>query len=117
MVTWEEKLRAWGYPRYRELARVLRRLGFRPEDFKTPAELAKALSETARTYGLTEDILNIIKDFLQWFLNTIKPYIGDFILIFAGAAITSWAKGWIKIAGIVPIALGIWDLAKRLGVV
>jgi len=117
MVTWEAKLQAWGYPRYRELARVLRRLGLRPEEFESPAELAKVLSETARTYGLAEDIMNTIKDFIDWFLNTIKPYIGDFFLIIAGSLISSWGKGWLKIVGVVPVALGIYDMAKRLGVV
>jgi len=117
MVTWEQKLQAWGYPRYRELARVLRKLDIEPEEVQTPMELAKKLSEIARTYGLAEDISNAIRGFIDWVAGIIKPYVGDFFLIIAGSLISSIGKGWIKVVGVVPVALGIYDMAKRLGVV
>jgi len=110
---WVEKLEEWNYPKPYELAPILEELGLNPEDFQNPLQLGLKLRQIPIPMAWWDPIIW----FFQWLWEIIKPYAVDIGLITLGGFMTMILSGWYKVAGLIPLGYGLYDILKRVGVI
>lgn len=117
---WITKLEEWGYPHDKAaLASALENLNLRPEQFKTPLQLASVIAQQRQREPSIASFewWDPLQQFLQWVWEQIKPWITDIGLIALGGFITWWASGWYRAIGAVPMVLGLYRILVRTGVI
>ena len=122
IITWEDKLISWGYPKPQKLAPVLLDMGLCPDYFNTPQDLGKHLHSTyPSTRMIPLEWYDPILDFFKWLWEQILLLLGPVVkyvgLIAIGAGITWLASGWYKSLGAIPIAVSVYLMLQDFGVI
>ncbi|MHA1470397.1 MAG: hypothetical protein ACTSSP_07530, partial [Candidatus Asgardarchaeia archaeon] len=116
MVTWEQKLEVWGYPKTYELSPVLSQIGLQQEYYKTPFELARDLrslidqkTRTIYVQGEWQPLAwyDPIIDFFRWLWDQIMNLLGPVVkyvgLILIGGLVMWVSPGYYKAIGAIPV--------------
>lgn len=119
---WITKLESWGYPKAAELAPILTSLGYNPEAYTNPYELARDLRKLTAQFRATGlEVPKEIVDFFYWLFDQIKKFVTEnfpsIALMVGGGIATLFLPKWYKIIGVIPVFAGIYIMLKHYGVI